>query len=366
MKQVSIFVYDLDIGGTEKVMVNIANFLCRNNCVVTFVMVGSNIFLKKELFPEVSVIAFNKQHIPSSFLDLVKYIRTNKIDCFISNIWPLTIFTILAGLFSKGFWRKVLLIEHCHLGRQFSSYSYIFKLFQKISIFFLYRFSVKVIAVSHGVKEDLCVNKGVSENKITVIHNPVDIAFSNLDYEQNIIREWKSFSGAKFISVGTLNAQKNYTYLLDALLVLKSKGFEFKHLILGEGPTRKDLTNKIERLGLEENVYLAGSVDQPINLIKEADTFILSSKFEGFGLVIVEALAAGTTIVSTDCESGPAEILLDGKYGFLAPTDSPNEFAETILYGYSHQINSDKLIDRAKAYTIEIVGPKYLELISKI
>jgi glycosyltransferase involved in cell wall biosynthesis len=366
MKQISIFVYDLDIGGTEKVMVNLANFLSRNNCVVTFVLVGSNTFLKKELFPGISVVAFKKQRIPSCFLELVKYIRSNRIDCFISNIWPLTIFTILAGLFKRDFLSKVFLIEHCHLGRQFSSYSKIFKLFQNISIFFLYRFSQKVIAVSNGVKDDLCLNKGVNENKLTVLHNPVDISFSNRDYSQNIIKEWKSFSKAKFISVGTLNAQKNYSYLLDALYLLKLQGFEFKHLILGEGPTREALTNKILRLGLEENVYLTGSVDQPINLIKEADTFILSSKFEGFGLVIVEALAAGTTIVSTDCESGPAEILLDGKYGYLAPIDSPNEFAETILHGYSHKIDSGTLIDRAKEYTIEIVGPKYLELISKI
>ena len=74
MKQISIFVYDLDIGGTEKVMVNLANFLSRNNCVVTFVLVGSNTFLKKELFPGVSVVAFKKKRIPSCFVDLVNYI----------------------------------------------------------------------------------------------------------------------------------------------------------------------------------------------------------------------------------------------------------------------------------------------------
>ena len=72
------------------------------------------------------------------------------------------------------------------------------------------------------------------------------------------------------------------------------------------------LTKKIQTLNLEEDIFLAGSVDQPINLIKEADNFILSSQFEGFGLVIVEALAAGITVVSTDCQSGPAEILGNG------------------------------------------------------
>ena len=83
MREVSIFVYDLDIGGTEKVMVNLANFLCMHNCLVTFIMVGSNTYLKKELLPQVSVEAFNKKHISSSFVDLIKYIRYKKIDCFI-------------------------------------------------------------------------------------------------------------------------------------------------------------------------------------------------------------------------------------------------------------------------------------------
>jgi glycosyltransferase involved in cell wall biosynthesis len=366
MREVSIFVYDLDLGGTEKVMVNLANFLCMHNCLVTFIMVGSNTYLKKELLPQVSVVAFNKKHIFLSFVDLIKYIRYKKIDCFISNVWPLTIVTILAGLFKRGFCKKVLLIEHCHLGREFSSRSAIFRFFQNLSIFFLYRFSSKVVAVSQGVKEDLCFNKGVNSKIVTVIHNPVNIAFSDLAYDQNNIQEWRVFSGAKLISVGTLKAQKNYSYLLDALLVLKRQGFNFKQLILGEGPTRASLTKKIINLGLQDNVCLAGSVDEPVNLVKDADIFILSSEFEGFGLVIVEALAAGTTIVSTDCESGPAEILQDGKYGFLAPTDNIEKFAEAIHYGYLNQTNSTKLIERAKEYTIEIAGPKYLELINKI
>jgi glycosyltransferase involved in cell wall biosynthesis len=366
MKEVSIFVYDLGLGGTEKVMVNLANFLCKNNCRVSLVMIGSDTFLKKELLPQVSVISFNKKYISKSFVDLIQYIRGNKIDCFISNVWPLTVFTILAGLFKRGFCNKVLLVEHCHLGTEFSKHSPIFRFFQKLSIFSLYRFSSKVVAVSEGVKEDLCISKFVNSKNVTVIYNPVNIVFSDQAYDQNRIQEWKAFSGAKLISVGSLKEQKNYPYLLEALSVLKRQGFDFKQLILGEGPTRASLANKILDLGLQDNVYLAGSIDQPVNLVKHADTFILSSKFEGFGLVIVEALAAGTTVVSTDCKSGPAEILQDGKYGFLAPVNNVKKFAEAIRNGYLKQINSKKLIERANEYTIETAGPKYLELIHKI
>ena len=147
---------------------------------------------------------------------------------------------------------------------------------------------------------------------------------------------------------------------------LKSRGFDFCQLILGEGNQRDALIDKISALGLEENVFLAGSADQPINLIKDADLFILSSKFEGFGLVIVEALAAGTTVVSTDCESGPAEILNKEKYGYLGPINDASKFSEVIHFGCLNKIPSSELIRRSKDFSIEIIGPKYLKLINEI
>ena len=96
------------------------------------------------------------------------------------------------------------------------------------------------------------------------------------------------------------------------------------------------------------------------------EDLILSSKFEGFGLVIVEALAAGTTVVSTDCQSGPAEILCNGLYGYLGPTNDSKKFAEVINFGYLNKISPNKLLARSKDYSIENVGPKYLNLIDEI
>jgi len=365
-KEVSIFIFDLNLGGTEKVMVHLANYLTKNNCKVNILMVGSDSYLQKELLPSVSVTALKKRQISQSFFGLVRYIRNQKIDCFIANVWPLTVVTILAGLFKRDFNKKVILVEHCHLEREFSLYSSIFKFFQKISIYLLYRFSNNVIAVSEGVKEDLQLNKKVDVEKLSVLHNPVDVSFSSLKYDSKDIQNWRAFTQAKFISVGNLKIQKNYPYLIDALSILKKQGFQFKQLIIGEGSQRAFLAKKIHSLGLEKDIYLAGRVDQPINLIKEADTFILSSKFEGFGLVIVEALAAGTTVVSTDCESGPAEILSNGVYGYLAPTDDSKKFSEVIQTSYKNKIPSKKLVERSKDFSIDSVGPEYLKLIHKI
>ena len=163
-----------------------------------------------------------------------------------------------------------------------------------------------------------------------------------------------------------MKVQKNYPYLLRILAHLKSCNFHFKQLIVGEGPERKRLEELIVALDLTEEVILAGTRDSPIEHIKKADLFILSSGFEGFGLVIVEALAAGTTVVSTDCESGPAEILKDGKLGYLAPIDDVEKFSEILMHAYQNQMPSNLLIDRSQDYSINLVGPKYIDLINQM
>ena len=241
MKSISIFIYDLNLGGTEKVMVNLANYVSINNFLVTIIIVSKNKRLKKELLPNIKIISFNKKRIFESLPSLIGYIRQNKIDTFIANVWPLTIVTILAGFFSFGFNRKVLLIEHCHLEREFSTFSSTFQLLQKISIRLFYPKSYKVIAVSDGVGDDLIQNKRVPEKHVRVIQNPVAIEDTSYSLSSTDLSSWINFQGAKFISVGNLKFQKNYPYLIRTLAVLKKNDFHFKHLIIGEGPEREEL-----------------------------------------------------------------------------------------------------------------------------
>jgi glycosyltransferase involved in cell wall biosynthesis len=184
--------------------------------------------------------------------------------------------------------------------------------------------------------------------------------------ESKILSEWLNFQGAKLISVGNLKTQKNYPYLLSILAKLKSRNFHFKQLIVGEGPERKYLEDLISSLGLTEDVILAGSLDSPIQLMNKADLFILSSRLEGFGLVLVEALATGTTVVSTDCESGPAEILQDGALGYLAPLENAEKFSEIIIHANHNKLSPELLINRSKDFSINLVGPKYIELINQM
>ena len=106
-----------------------------------------------------------------------------------------------------------------------------------------------------------------------------------------------------------------------------------------------------------------GSISNPISLIEESDLLVLSSDYEGFGMVIIEALSVGTTVVSTDCNSGPSEILGDNEFGYLCKVNNPSDLAEKIDYARKNNIDPEKLIIRSKEFSLEKIGPLYEEIL---
>ncbi len=363
MKKVVLFLFDLGMGGTEKVMINLANYLSKNNFEVQILTISS---IKKSLQSSiedgVEIKSLNASRILFSFFKLFSYTKRNNFDFFIANVWPLTIIATCCALFQKGLSKKIILVEHCNLEEEFASKNYLYQFLQRISIRLLYPISKKVIAVSKGVRNDLVLNKSLEANLVQVIENPVDCKYFPAKYEDESITNWLSFKNAKLISVGNFKPQKNYPYLIQILKILKRKGFLFKQLIVGDGQLMKEIEQQIKQNDLSNDVFLAGSIAQPLDLIESADLFILPSSFEGFGLVIVEALSVGTTVVSTDCKSGPAEILLDGKLGYLGEVNNAESFAELIIEAFSNKFNKDNLKLRSKDFTIEKIGPQYIEL----
>lgn len=364
MKKIVLFIFDLGLGGTEKVMVNLANYLNRNDFKVHILTISDiRTDLLNEINEGVEIESLRASRILFSYTRLLRYIKNNDLNYFVANVWPLTSLTIMCGFFIRNFHKKVFLIDHCHLGMEFASKSYFFRFFQKISIRFLYPFSQKVVAVSQGVKDDLVVDKMLSANMVTVIENPVNCEYVSQENDNEEIKKWSRYENFKFISVGNFKPQKNYSYLVEVLKVLKFRKFPFKHIIVGDGTEMKKIEREIIANDLSNDLILVGSIAQPLDLIEQADLFVLPSSFEGFGLVIVEALSVGTTVVSTDCFSGPSDILKNGELGYLSDIDNAENFADTIIHACSNKLNSDMLKLRAKDFTIEKIGPKYIELL---
>nr|WP_272499985.1 glycosyltransferase [Chromohalobacter moromii] len=181
-----------------------------------------------------------------------------------------------------------------------------------------------------------------------------------------LCHDWLSSSDVLVVlHVGRLDVQKNQALLLSAFSLAVNSVPNLKLVILGEGEEKKNLEELASELGVKDSVDFVAFQDNPYPYYKAADLFVLSSDWEGFGNVIVEALACGTPVISTDCPGGPRTILANGKYGVLVPCGDAERLSSEIV---SHVSNVDKwnfeeLKMRANEFTVETVAKKYLEAI---
>ena len=176
-----------------------------------------------------------------------------------------------------------------------------------------------ITAVSKGVAEDLAETIGIPRDRIDVIHNPVVTPELIARAAEPIEHEWFApGSPPVVLAVGRLSPQKDYPTLLQAFAKARKRR-PAKLLILGEGPLRPELEATIEELGIGPDVRLPGFVENPWAFMRQCAVYAMSSRWEGLPTVLIEALASGARIVSTDCPSGPREILDGGRYGRLVP-----------------------------------------------
>ena len=135
---------------------------------------------------------------------------------------------------------------------------------------------------------------------------------------------------------------------------------------MGEGEKREELENLVRELNLEEYVSMPGFVDNPYAYMSKSDVFVLSSLQEGFGNVLVEAMACGANVVSTDCPSGPFEILDGGKYGKLVTVGNIEKLSEAILDTLQHPMDKRILLNRAKFFSIAKAADEYHRLFREL
>ena len=230
-----------------------------------------------------------------------------------------------------------------------------------------YPLADRTIAVSAGIAEDLTKNYGVPAEKISIIANPIDGDFirgrsaevAQIDYPRPLV-----------VGMGRLVPNKNFSLLVDAYARWGGKG---TLLIMGEGPLRRELEAQIAQLGLEQQIVLLGFQTNPFSAIAAADCYVLPSNGEGFPNGLVEAMILGTPVISTNCHSGPAEILddrsyfeVDGvtqcKYGLLVPTNDAVALAEALAVALApgqRQSMSARALEGTARYGLEATIDRY-------
>jgi glycosyltransferase involved in cell wall biosynthesis len=226
----------------------------------------------------------------------------------------------------------------------------------------MYRF----IAVSSGVARDLSRAFAVDPRHIAVVPNPVNIReLSELaESEEDFLLDLKNRAGHRplLVAVGRLARQKGFDCLLKALSLIPEASRPYL-VILGEGPDRLKLDSHVRHLGLSPHVWLAGVTENPYSVILQARLLVLSSRWEGFPNVLLEALALGKPVVATRCPHGPADLIAEGVNGFLVPVDNPTALAVAITRALAHRWEPVEIKSSVNAYAPELIYRSYADIL---
>jgi len=220
-----------------------------------------------------------------------------------------------------------------------------------------------IIAVSTGVAKDVSAITGIPLETIHIIRNPVVTTNLKELAEVRTGHGWfTQKSKPVILGMGRLGSQKNFEYLIRAFSLVREK-LDSRLIILGEGRRRNRLERLIKNLGLSESVQLPGFVPNPYPFLANADIFVLSSLWEGSPNALVEALALGTPVVSTDCESGPREILKGGRFGELVPLGDVGELAAAIVRTLQNPAPAEFLVSAVEEYKLDSASRAYRDVL---
>jgi len=225
---------------------------------------------------------------------------------------------------------------------------------------FAYGAADSVVSPSKGVAEEIQKIANLKDGKVKVLPNPVIRTLREVSGQVTLRRRGGE---AVILGAGSLIKQKGFDVLLEAFNIIRKKR-EARLVIVGEGPDRDSLEEKARELGIEDDVEMPGYVQNIFEYFEAADLFVLSSNWEGFGLVVVEALSAGKPVVTTDCPYGPREILDDGHYGEIVPVGDSLGMAEAIDRTLANPPSRQLLQNRAEEFDAEKVVEKYARLFS--
>lgn len=356
-KRIAIFLPNLTGGGAERVALILAERLIAEGHDVDLVLAKAEGVLLGIVPSEARVIDLNARRLRHALSGYWRYLRRERPDAVQASLWPLTAVTIAAARMARSK-ARIVVSDHNRLSVQYGG-SRTSLAALRILMRLLYPLAAVRVCVSDGVAEDLARLSGLAKDRFTVIHNPVpQPPEAPMQPDPEIERLWAG-AGQRILTVGSLKPQKNQALLVQGLALL-DKAFDARLMILGEGPLRAQLAQLASELGVADRVIMPGFATDPWPYYASADQFVLSSDYEGFGNVLVEAMAAGLPVVSTDCPSGPAEILDGGKYGRLVPVGDARALAVAIADSLANPADADKLKARARQFRPEIAVERYL------
>ena len=306
---------------------------------------------KLDVIPSgVRVVSLRAPNLRRCLPRLVRYLRSERPRAVVASMWPFTSLCVVATALARSN-ATLAVMDHNMLSIQYGSRSKASRIVLRSSLALTYRLADVRIAVSRGVADDVAGLAGISPGRVSVQYNPLSIG-SNHDVGTDVAeRAWQGWPGPRVLTVGRFKEQKNHRLLIDAFGRVLLSIPDAKLMIVGVGPLAASTAAYARTRGLADRVIFPGQFDDLVPFYRAADLFVLSSDFEGFGNVIVEALAFGLPVVSTDCQSGPSEILAAGRYGRLVPVGDAGALAEAVTDGLTREHDRSELMRRAADFS---------------
>jgi glycosyltransferase involved in cell wall biosynthesis len=359
-KLISIILPNLCGGGAERVALYLANHWVDQKFEVEFVLMDSRGELLELVDPRIPIHSLRASRIRDSILPLRAYFADRKPAVAWVGLWSLTSAAIFTWQIA-GRPGTLFTIDHTNLIVSCLEELKLSPLYVKALLRTTYPLATGLMAVSEGVKQALCQLGGFADESVEVIYNPVVRGLVDRTPVASAMRDelWGSGFNFHVLSVGSFKTQKNFPLLLRAFSRLP-RSFNAKLTILGEGLLRPELEGMIQELGMEDRIALPGFALEPSPWFRSADLFVMSSSWEGLPTVMIEALECGVPVVSTDCPSGPAEILENGRYGRLVPVGDALALAAGIQASLLDSHDHEALRRRAQDFAVPRIADQYL------
>ncbi len=342
-------------GGAERVALRLIEDFVSQGFEVDLLLLRAEGELLGLVPRSVRIVDLAAPRIRDSIVPLIRYLRKRRPHAMQVSLWPLTAAAIVARKLA-GVKTRVVVSDHAALSRQYHGFA---RTLLKWSTRALYPMADARIIVAAAARDDLAVLSGLAPESIEVIYNPV-AAPPPAGEGPGVEPMWGD-AKQRLMTVGTLKDQKNHALLIRAFARV-DRALGATLMILGQGPLLGRLREIAEEEGAADRILFPGFTVDPWPYYRAADMFVLSSDYEGYPLVLLEAMRCGLQIVSTDCESGPREILDGGRYGALVPCGDADAFAAAIEQGLNRRIEPELLRARAEELSGTDTSARYLEL----
>ena len=358
---IAFFLPSVRGGGAQRVVVNLVQGITERGLPVDLVLAAADGVFLSQLPAAARVVDLRAGRLVRSLGPLIRYLRRERPRYLISSMSHANLIALWAAkLAGRG--TPVMVTVHNTMSQSTGHAGNLGRLLEPVLLRAFYPWAASIVAVSGGSADDLARTSGLPRGRVKVVYNPVITPSMMALARQAPDHPWLAPGQPQVVlGVGRLTKQKDFPTLVRAFAAVRQR-LPARLIILGEGEERTALEALTRELGVADDVALPGFRDDAMAYMARAALFVLSSAWEGLPTVLIEALAAGTQVISTDCPSGPREILQDGRLGALVPVGDAAALSGAMLEALRRPAGTPPA-DALAPFTRDAAVDRYLQLI---